>query len=99
MNTESQHDLFAIAPPANVPADVVDLFESYALTVIASGAKRYSADAVLHRIRWHHFVEQGNRDFKINDHWSSSLARWFLAKHPEHIKFFEIRNRRPEGQC
>lgn len=82
--------------PAGVPVDIADRFETLALTVVKAGFKRYSADAILHRIRWHEQVERGNRDFKCNDHWTSVLARWFLHQHPEHTGLFELRNARRE---
>lgn len=86
-----QADLFALAPPADVPEEVAALFESYAIAVIRTGLGRYSARAVLHRIRWHHHVEKGNREFKCNDHWTPALARWFMEKYPQHAGFFETR--------
>lgn len=87
-------DLFTIIPPEEIPAEVSALFEQEALKVRQAGFERYSADAILHRIRWHFQVEQGQREFKCNDHWTAPLARWFLAKHPELPGFFETRERR-----
>jgi len=77
--------------PEGVPADICDLFEELALEVIDRGFKRYSARAILHRMRWHFQIEKGNRGFKCNDHWTPPLARWFIERHPEHEKFFELR--------
>lgn len=57
------------------------------------GYKHYSADAVLHRIRWE-FDVNTVRDydgFKINDHFSSRYARKWQAAHLEHTGFFETR--------
>lgn len=98
-------DLFTFAanqapssePPEGIPSDVATLFERLALQVAKAGHERYSADAILHRIRWHMHIERGNREFKCNDHWTSQLSRWFLAKHPEMPKFFETRVRRTEA--
>ena len=84
------------AYPAGVPVDVCDLFEKLALQVSAMGIERYSARAVLHRIRWHEHVDKGNRAFKCNDHWTPALARWFVARHPNMAKFFELRGDRDE---
>lgn len=70
---------------------VWDLFKSFTKQAIASGRPHYSADAVLHRIRWHTTVETKGSDFKINDHFSSLYARLFHMAHPEHGKFFETR--------
>ena len=77
--------------PPGVPRDVSSLFESLALDLIAAGWAKYSARAILHRIRWHHHVERGDRSFKANNNWTPTLARWFMAKHPEHDGFFETR--------
>lgn len=83
--------------PEDIPPEVCVMFEAYALQAIGSGVTRYSADAILHRIRWFHHVERGNRDFKANNDWSSALARWFLAKHPDCVGFFELRRLRKEA--
>lgn len=80
-----------------IPAEVCLKFEELALGVAAQGWKRYSADAILHRIRWHHHVERGDRAFKANDHWTAPLARWFLTRHPEMPDFFELRERVDDG--
>jgi len=69
------------------------MFEELALEVAARGFKRYSARTIMHRMRWHHQVEQGNRTFKLNNNWSAGLSRWFLDRHPELPGFFETRGR------
>lgn len=79
---------------SNIPLDVYDLFDRLTLEIIKRGWTRYSADAVLHRIRWYHHVEKGNREFKCNNNWTAVLARWWLKKHPDHPGFFELRERR-----
>jgi len=55
----------------------------------------YSADAVIHRIRWYTTVETAGSEFKINDHYSSLYARLFHMAYPQHGKFF--RNRELSG--
>lgn len=94
----AQRDLFAHLPPPEVPEDVVALFEQMTFSIIKAGLTRYSARAVIHRIRWHHQVERGDREFKCNDHWTPGLARWFMAKHPHHQGFFETRSSPGEGE-
>ena len=79
--------------PADIPTDVCTHFERITLALIEDGFDRYSADAILHRIRWHERIERGNRTFKVNDHWSAPLSRWFSARHPQVAKFFETRVR------
>jgi len=79
--------------PEGVPEEVCLKFESLALELRGAGFRRYSADAILHRIRWHWQVERGDREFKCNDHWTAPLARWFMRRNPEAGKFFELRER------
>lgn len=88
----------ALAPlaPDGVPQEVADLFDELARKIRAQGWKRYSSDAILHRIRWHMQIERGKRDFKCNNNWTSALARWWLRQHPEAKGFFELRERRKE---
>lgn len=74
-----------------IPGDVARLFEKLAFDIIEKGFDHYSSDAILHRIRWHYAIERGIRDFKCNNNWTSKLARWFVNKHPQHAKFFELR--------
>lgn len=100
MSAESQPSLFTFSEyPAGIPKEVCDLFERLALEVAGMGWKRYSADALTHRIRWHMHIEQGNRDFKANNNWTADLARWFLARHPKlkEQRFFELRQTRSEA--
>ncbi|MGA7807137.1 hypothetical protein [Bradyrhizobium sp.] len=81
--------------PDGVPPDVCQHFEAIASDLLQKGFARYSADAILHRIRWHEQIERGNRAFKVNDHWSAPLARWFIESHPEAKSFFATRERAP----
>ena len=81
-----------VKPPEDCPAEVVALFERFALEAVRSGVERYSADAVLHRIRWFCAVEKGVRDFKCNNNWTAQLARWFMSVHPLYDGFFETRS-------
>lgn len=81
------------AYPDDVPAEICLLFERLALDLHERGFKRYSADAILHRIRWEMQVERGNRAFRCNDHWTAPLSRWFLKRNPKAKGFFELRER------
>ena len=75
----------------DIPPKVFELFEKLAFEVHHRGFKRYSSDALLHRIRWHFQIEKGERDFKCNNNWTPALARWFHNRHPELTGFFETR--------
>jgi hypothetical protein len=81
--------------PVPIPFDVCSLFERLALRLLSEGWRRYSSDAILHRIRWHFRVERGIREFKCNDHWTATLSRWAMANHVELAGFFETRQARP----
>lgn len=90
--------LFEWSPPASpypdgVPVEVCRLFEKLANDLRANGYTRFSADAILHRIRWEMNVDRGDRAFKINNDHAAPLARWFLARNPSASKFFELRER------
>ena len=79
-------------PPFGVPPEVLALFEKLALHIRERGFKRYSSDAILHRIRWHYHFERGLRDFKCNNNWTAPMARWCLSKYPGELEnFFELR--------
>jgi hypothetical protein len=99
MTEAAVEDLFTFAAieemvaemPDGVPVDVCLLFEKLALEVRALGFERYSARAIIHRIRWHEQIDKGNREFKCNNNWTPSMARWVIAKHPNMTEFFELR--------
>ena len=74
------------------------MFEDLTWTVWERGFNRYSADAILHRVRWHYQIDHGDREFKCNNNWTADLARWFMKKHPQMVGFFEIRVRRKRGE-
>jgi hypothetical protein len=80
--------------PVSVPRDVSEMFEKLTFEVIRTGKVRYSARAVLHRIRWHYEIERGVREFKCNNNWTPTLSRWFMRKYPNTNGFFEIRTAR-----
>ncbi|HYK57484.1 MAG TPA: hypothetical protein VEV15_13540 [Flavisolibacter sp.] len=71
-------------------------FCELALGLIKKGHKHYSADALLHVIRYESTVKKEPLElFKINNNFSSRYARKFLAEFPEHKGFFETRVLRP----
>ena len=71
---------------------VYRLFKRFTFDAIRAGRKRFSSDAVLHRIRWYTNIETTDEaGFKINDHWTAFYARLFMRDHPEHEGFFALR--------
>ena len=83
----------------DVPIEVMRLFEYYADQIVKLGFKRYSADAILHRIRWHMNIERGHREFKCNNNWTAPLSRWYMKKYPELEGFFSTRVRPTERRA
>ena len=79
--------------PFGIPEHICDLFERLAFQVRSRGFRKYSARALLHQIRWHHRIERGDVDFKVNNNFSKRLAQWFMTRHPEMDGFFELRER------
>lgn len=79
--------------PDGVPPEVCVLFEKIAAGLRKDGFERFSADAILHKIRWEMRVDRGDRAFKINNDHAAPLARWFIARNPSAKKFFELRER------
>jgi len=70
------------------------LFCRFVDELVHAGRKRFSADAVLHRIRWETAIQTTDEKFKINDHYSSRYARLWLDENPGHGSFFELRKLR-----
>lgn len=79
--------------------EVWSLFQRFAFEAFVAGHRRFSADAILHRIRWQTSVEMvaaggaARLRFKINDHFSAFYARKFARCHPAQSDFFELRSR------
>jgi hypothetical protein len=68
------------------------LFKSFTFDRINKGYEKYSADSILHRIRWESPVSNSKSgEYKINNNISSYMARRFIRKHPKHFDFFELR--------
>lgn len=77
--------------PADIPIEVCDKFVELAREAKRSGLRRFSADAILHRIRWHFVIEQRRGNWKCNNNWTATLARWAMQECPDLKGFFETR--------
>lgn len=73
--------------------EVWELFCEFAEMARRRGRSRYSARAILQRIRWEREIEQeADEPFKISNLWSSRYARKLLESDPERwAGFFEFR--------
>lgn len=68
------------------------LFEKFALEKIAAGYENYSADAVMHRVRWETDAGNQGAGYKINNNYVAFYARAFNKKHGR--EFFRTRRQR-----
>jgi len=80
--------------PPDIPIEVCDKFVELARQARAAELRRYSADAILHQIRWHFVIEQRRGKFKVNNNWTAPLARWAMLNHPDLKGFFETREKK-----
>ena len=69
---------------------VYELFKKFAFAAAAE-KKQYSADAVLHRMRWYTDIETRGDIFKINNNYAAYYGRLFMADFPQHEGFFRTR--------
>ena len=75
--------------------EIYNLFCRYALNLIRAGCVRYSADAILHIIRYKQVVKKEGEDpYKINNNFTSRYARKFIEDNPKYYGFFELRSLR-----
>lgn len=66
-------------------------FERAALRM-AKKRSRYSARSIIHVLRWNTALRDGT-EFKINNNWSSGMARLWMRKHGDkHPGFFTLRD-------
>lgn len=83
--------LFDQLDPPEIPEDIRNDFEKMALAIHAKGHERYSARTIVEHMRWHAHHDKGDRDFKLNDHWTPILSRYVMRRHPQLEGFFELR--------
>lgn len=73
---------------------VYELFKRFTFEAIAKKHRHYSADAIMHRVRWETSVQTAGGDFKINNNHVAFYARLFMSDFPEYQGFFETRKSR-----
>ncbi len=84
--------------------EVYERFCALVNHLIAAGRKHYSADALLHVIRFERDIrttgagEFDGRDLKINNNFSSRYARKFQRDFPCLADFFEVRRLKSNKQ-
>ena len=72
---------------------VYHAFKSYAFRMARLGRKRYSAKTIVERIRWDTDISDSEKTFKINNSYTSGMARLFMYQHGEKYPgFFKLRD-------
>ena len=85
--------LFAAWIESPAGRHILDAFQREALRMRRRGFRRYSAQAIIERLRWEHDLKHGpDADgFKINHNWRRLLAKRAIATTPELEGFFQFR--------
>jgi hypothetical protein len=75
------------------------LFDKFARQILAAGFRRYSADAVIHRIRWHTNIVARTPELRFTNNHAAYYARLWMHNNPSHAGLFELRavTEAPEG--
>ena len=68
-----------------------ELFKKYAHALVRRGITHWSADNILHKIRFETAVKGKGDTFKINNNYSAYYARKFMKTYPMYDGFFELR--------
>lgn len=71
--------------------DIYDLFKRLTFDKIELGFAHYSADAVLHAVRWHYDTSTNGDAPKINNNYTAFYARMFHKDFPQYDGFFKTR--------
>lgn len=70
--------------------EIYQLFKRFTLEAVQMGRQRFSAEAVINRIRWETMV-RGDDEFKINNNIKPYYSRKFMNEYPELEGFFQLR--------
>jgi hypothetical protein len=73
------------------------LFESMALRR-AAVRQPFGMKALVETVRWHHAIDTDQtEEWKLNNNFTSYLARWLIDRHPEIASFIELRHVGPRA--
>lgn len=69
-------------------------FKVYAIRMAMTGRKRYSAKTIVERIRWDTDIKDSEKSFKLNNNYTSGMARLFMSEYGRRYpNFFFLRDR------
>lgn len=72
-------------------------FVKFAIQARAKGKQKYSADSLMHRVRWECEIDGGQDEYVVNNNWVSIYARLLACKSPDFAEFFEFRKLKGKG--
>ena len=72
-------------------------FTQLARQMLATGKKRYSAQAIIYVLRWEYDLKTVGDVFEINNDFTSVYARLLCLEDPEFLHFFELRRMPNKG--
>jgi len=70
---------------------IYSLFKRYAEELRHTGRHRYGAKSIIERVRWHVATQTVGEPFKINNNYTSRLARKLIDEDATFEDFFELR--------
>lgn len=70
---------------------IFELFKHLAGKVRAAGHQKYSAQAIMHIIRWHHDIKSSSKQFKISNDFIALYARLLMEDDQKFTDFFDTR--------
>ena len=70
-----------------------EAFEREANRVWYSGRHHYAANTIIEHLRHETLLADKNAEFKMNDRWTSSIARLYVLMHEDRAELFEFRQR------
>ena len=74
-------------------AHIYTEFERRALYMARDGRKHYSAKKIAEEIRWDTTLQDTDKQFSLNNNYTSGCARLFMERHGEQYKnFFQLRD-------
>lgn len=73
--------------------DIWREFVRFSFDRIHRGFEHYSADAIMHRVRWETNAHDGS-EFKVNNNTVADYARRFHRAYPKYDGFFRTRRSR-----
>lgn len=73
-------------------------FQQVAIEAIQAGMTHWSADAVMHVVRFQTAVREKGSTFKINNDNIAGYARLFLLHYPQYAGFFELRRSKADRE-